>query len=80
VDTVDTADTADTADKADPAAQAGVRRGEVHASRAPMRASDADAIAIVGMAGRYPGADELSAFRRNLVDGLNAITEIPAER
>lgn len=79
-DTVDTVDTVDTADTADTAAQAGARRGEAHASRAPMRASDDDAIAIVGMAGRYPGADDLSAFWRNLVDGVNAITEIPAER
>ncbi|MCS0468342.1 polyketide synthase, partial [Burkholderia mallei] len=79
-DTVDTVDTVDTADTADTAAQAGVRRGEAHASRAPMRVSDDDAIAIVGMAGRYPGADDLSAFWRNLVDGVNAITEIPAER
>ncbi|MBF3605416.1 hypothetical protein ISG10_37120, partial [Burkholderia pseudomallei] len=76
-DTVDTVDKVDTADTADTAAQAGVRRGEAHASRAPMRASGDDAIAIVGMAGRYPGADDLSAFWRNLVDGVNAITEIP---
>ncbi len=37
-------------------------------------------IAIVGMAGRFPGAKNLEAFWQNLAAGRSAITEIPAER
>ncbi|UMZ10709.1 thioester reductase domain-containing protein [Pseudomonas sp. MPFS] len=38
------------------------------------------AIAIVGMSGRYPGADSLEAYWRNLVDGRDCVGEIPATR
>lgn len=37
-------------------------------------------IAIVGMAGRYAGADDLAAFWENLIQGRDCIREIPAER
>ncbi|TDC21983.1 methyltransferase, partial [Streptomyces sp. 8K308] len=37
-------------------------------------------LAVVGMAGRYPGAEDLDAFWRNLTAGHDAITEIPADR
>jgi len=37
-------------------------------------------IAIVGMAGRMPQADDLEAFWRNLVEGRDCVTEIPASR
>ncbi|MCW5698055.1 MAG: SDR family NAD(P)-dependent oxidoreductase [Bauldia sp.] len=37
-------------------------------------------IAIVGIAGRYPGADSLAAFWENLRADRDLITEIPAER
>ena len=37
-------------------------------------------IAIVGMSGRYPGADNLEQFWQNLVEGRNSIREIPPER
>lgn len=37
-------------------------------------------IAIVGMAGRFPMADDLTTFWRNLASGKNAIREIPPER
>ena len=37
-------------------------------------------IAIVGMSGRYPGADDLDQLWRNLAEGRNSIREIPAER
>ncbi|WP_186156868.1 SDR family NAD(P)-dependent oxidoreductase [Burkholderia gladioli] len=40
----------------------------------------ADAIAIVGLAGRYPGAPTLDAFWQNLAAGRRSISEIPAER
>src|SRR5262249_34676889 len=38
------------------------------------------AIAIIGMAGRYPGARDLQEFWDNLRTGRDCITEIPAER
>uniref|UniRef100_UPI0004785235 AT-less polyketide synthase n=1 Tax=Streptomyces platensis subsp. rosaceus TaxID=684832 RepID=UPI0004785235 len=38
------------------------------------------AIAIVGMAGRYPGAPDLDTFWENLLAGRDSITEIPAGR
>lgn len=34
-------------------------------------------IAVVGMAGRFPGADNVSQFWDNLINGLNCIVEIP---
>jgi acyl transferase domain-containing protein/acyl carrier protein/SAM-dependent methyltransferase len=37
-------------------------------------------IAIVGMSGRYPMAENLGAFWENLVAGRDCISEIPAER
>ncbi|MEV4518278.1 beta-ketoacyl synthase N-terminal-like domain-containing protein [Dactylosporangium sp. NPDC049525] len=37
-------------------------------------------VAIVGVAGRYPGAGDLDAFWGNLLAGHDAITEVPAER
>ena len=37
-------------------------------------------IAIVGVAGRYPGARDLRAFWENLCEGRDCITEIPPER
>ena len=37
-------------------------------------------VAIVGLAGRYPGAADVDAFWRNLKDGRSCIAEIPQER
>ncbi len=37
-------------------------------------------LAIIGLAGRYPGAPDLDAFWRNLAQGVDAIGEIPAAR
>lgn len=39
-----------------------------------------DGIAIIGLAGRYPMADDLDAFWCNLRDGRDCIVEIPPER
>lgn len=39
-----------------------------------------DAIAIVGMHGRFPGADSLDEFWNNLYEGRHAISEIPPDR
>ncbi|MEV4315703.1 SDR family NAD(P)-dependent oxidoreductase [Actinocrispum sp. NPDC049592] len=37
-------------------------------------------IAIIGLAGRYPMAEDLDEFWDNLVSGRDCVTEIPAER
>ncbi|WP_009907846.1 beta-ketoacyl synthase N-terminal-like domain-containing protein, partial [Burkholderia thailandensis] len=37
-------------------------------------------IAVVGMAGRYPGARDLDELWANLRDGRDCVTEVPAER
>ncbi|MEJ2622480.1 MAG: beta-ketoacyl synthase N-terminal-like domain-containing protein, partial [Candidatus Thiodiazotropha sp.] len=37
-------------------------------------------VAIVGIAGRYPGADSIQEFWTNLKEGKDCITEIPASR
>ncbi|XVV00821.1 alpha/beta fold hydrolase [Actinosynnema sp. CA-248983] len=39
-----------------------------------------DRIAVVGLAGRYPGAADLDQFWRNLVSGTTSTTEVPADR
>jgi polyketide synthase PksN len=37
-------------------------------------------IAIIGVSGRYPGAENISEFWKNLRDGKDCITEIPNDR
>ncbi|WP_207919674.1 SDR family NAD(P)-dependent oxidoreductase [Micromonospora sp. KC207] len=37
-------------------------------------------IAVVGMAGRFPGSPDLAAYWRNLVAGRDLIGEVPADR
>ncbi|MFG2635901.1 SDR family NAD(P)-dependent oxidoreductase [Streptomyces sp. NPDC048362] len=37
-------------------------------------------IAVIGMSGRFPGAEDLDAFWENLKSGRSEITEVPAER
>lgn len=39
-----------------------------------------DAIAIVGMAGKFPGADDLETFWENVEQGRNCIVEVPEAR
>ena len=46
----------------------------------PLPAARVDDIAIIGIGGRYPQADDLAAFWRNLKSGRDCITEIPAQR
>ncbi|MDO9005933.1 MAG: beta-ketoacyl synthase N-terminal-like domain-containing protein [Aquabacterium sp.] len=41
---------------------------------------EAGAVAIIGMAGRYPQADDVAEYWRNLVEGVDCITEVPARR
>jgi acyl transferase domain-containing protein/thioesterase domain-containing protein/acyl carrier protein/ubiquinone/menaquinone biosynthesis C-methylase UbiE len=37
-------------------------------------------VAIIGMSGRFPQADDLDAFWRNLSEGRDCISEVPADR
>ena len=39
-----------------------------------------EAIAIVGMSGRFPGSPDLSSFWRNLNQGHDLVSEVPLER
>ncbi|KTT62572.1 hypothetical protein NS383_23680, partial [Pseudomonas oryzihabitans] len=39
-----------------------------------------DPIAIVGLSGRYPKAEDLQAFWRNLATGVDCVDEVPASR
>ncbi|MGW3042847.1 SDR family NAD(P)-dependent oxidoreductase, partial [Kitasatospora sp. NPDC001159] len=39
-----------------------------------------DAIAVIGMAGRFPGSADLDAFWQHLSDGRDLVTETPADR
>jgi polyketide synthase PksN len=55
------------------------------ANRAENRSADhiaasAQPIAVVGMAGRYPDADNVLQFWRNLSSGKDSVTEIPPQR
>lgn len=42
--------------------------------------TDTQAIAIVGMAGQFPGANDVDAFWDNLCQGVDSITEVPSDR
>ncbi len=46
----------------------------------PAVAADDRAIAIIGVAGRFPGAPDLASFWDLLREGRHAITPVPAER
>ena len=64
-----------------PAVRAKISAGP--AARGGTAAGDPDAgtdIAIIGVSGRYPQADDLWQFWRNLRDGRDCVEEIPADR
>src|SRR5262245_10708030 len=46
----------------------------------PPAAPAAEPIAVVGVACRLPGAPDVAAYWRLLRDGVDAITEVPADR
>ncbi|MBW8688278.1 SDR family NAD(P)-dependent oxidoreductase [Chitinophaga rhizophila] len=48
--------------------------------RVPSSPAEREAIAIVGISGRYPQAANVHAFWDNLREGKDVITEIPADR
>ena len=75
-----------TPDRQDPVAEAGAASSEV-----PVRqpgelgadaagASRAASIAVIGLAGRYPGSRDLREFWRHLVNGDDLVTEVPSDR
>ncbi|MFF0013342.1 type I polyketide synthase [Streptomyces sp. NPDC005374] len=43
-------------------------------------ADDRSPIAVVGMACRFPGADDVNAFWANLLTGVDAVSPVPRER
>ncbi|MFF7446751.1 MULTISPECIES: SDR family NAD(P)-dependent oxidoreductase [unclassified Streptomyces] len=46
----------------------------------PAPAPPSDAIAVVGLAGRYPGGEDLEEFWRSLSEGRDCVGPIPADR
>ncbi|MFH8786802.1 SDR family NAD(P)-dependent oxidoreductase [Streptomyces roseoverticillatus] len=63
-----------------PVAPALVAAGAAPAPALPAGDPGDDAIAIVGISGRYPQARTLDEFWANLRDGRDSITEVPAGR
>ncbi|MDP4181452.1 MAG: type I polyketide synthase, partial [Bacillota bacterium] len=57
-------------------------RGKVNAKYGTPQESDADKgdIAIIGVSGRYPLADNLQEFWANMKNGRDCVTEIPVSR
>jgi acyl transferase domain-containing protein/acyl carrier protein/SAM-dependent methyltransferase len=47
---------------------------------APRRSAWADDIAIIGAAGRFPGAGDLAAFWRNIEAGIDSVGPVPRAR
>lgn len=43
-------------------------------------ASPVEPIAIVGIGCRFPGAKSVAAYWKLMMDGVDAITEVPPER
>ncbi|MEU5227587.1 SDR family NAD(P)-dependent oxidoreductase, partial [Streptomyces toyocaensis] len=46
----------------------------------PARRDADEPIAVIGISGRYPQADTLEEFWRNLAEGRDCVTEVPADR
>ena len=45
-----------------------------------MNTSDREDIAVIGMACRFPGADNYDEYWNNLINGVDSVTEVPADR
>ena len=56
------------------------RPGELAQTTRSRRFNPQEPIAIIGMAGRFPGANTLEDFWDNLAAGADCITEVPASR
>lgn len=63
---------------------AGSRQALMDTSSAPrlpeLTSQDSNAIAVVAMAGRYPGANSIDEFWQNLREGKSSITTVPESR
>jgi acyl transferase domain-containing protein len=53
---------------------------EMRAKLDALERRETEPVAIIGMSCRFPGADSCAAFWRLLRDGIDAVTETPAER
>ncbi|MFI1761425.1 SDR family NAD(P)-dependent oxidoreductase [Streptomyces sp. NPDC020800] len=60
------------------AAETSVRQAELPVRPAEPR--EEEAIAVVGLAGRYPGAADLDELWENLVTARDCVTQVPADR
>ncbi|MGZ8868875.1 MAG: beta-ketoacyl synthase N-terminal-like domain-containing protein, partial [Thermoanaerobaculia bacterium] len=56
------------------------RAGRARSAVAPAAPSQQDAIAIIGISGRYPEAVDLEAYWNNLREGKDCVVEVPRER
>lgn len=56
------------------------RRRQIDDAEKSNLAQSAVDVAVIGLSGRYPGADNLNDFWRNLKEGKNCATEIPEQR
>jgi len=71
-----------TAAKSTPSVRSSLRRPRFASLRieAPQEKPGAFDVAIIGLAGRYPKAENIQEFWKNLRDGKDCITEIPKDR
>jgi len=51
-----------------------------HSTQPPWPPEAKNNIAIIGLAGRFPGAGDVEQFWQNLVNGIDSIVEVPAGR
>ncbi|MFF2024240.1 SDR family NAD(P)-dependent oxidoreductase [Streptomyces sp. NPDC058171] len=63
-----------------PAADTSPRRSSVTADPDPDTDTEAGAVAVIGLAGRYPGARDVDELWNNLLAGRDCVGGIPAER
>jgi acyl transferase domain-containing protein/NADPH:quinone reductase-like Zn-dependent oxidoreductase/acyl carrier protein/SAM-dependent methyltransferase len=63
-------------------APAGRRRARLASDKTvvPASVAEREAVAIVGMSGRFPMAEDIDALWRNLSEGRDCISEIPQDR
>ena len=58
----------------------GAQQQAIPVSLSTTQSDNSGAIAIVGMSGRFPGADSIDSFWENLKKGRSGISEVPASR
>lgn len=63
-----------------PLQRAVLAMNKMSAKQDAMLEAKSEPIAIVGMACRFPGADNIEAFWQNLLDGHDSIRDVPANR